>query len=374
MASKTGSGEPAPGQHVCSHCAKPFARLCDLNKHSKSHSRPFKCAIQTCKYHEHGWPTAKELERHINDKHSVTPRTYACRFPPCTYKSKRESNCKQHMEKTHRWKYVRSKSNGKHMTPHHHDDLDHQVDITGGKPFPPMTSPGSSLVSPNQDFVLFPYDNDSSTALEEEGEDGDMPFDPHRAQDSQVYLPWTSPTTRIRRNENFIEMFTQTYNGAPERPAGNSDSLIDPGLPQYTHTDDAPGLGGSEPSSLYPSQPLIKIETTNTAPGTIPLRKAQGRPGPISEDLSDRRTLPAIQTASYESSGGGRPMFSAASAPDHANAYSDLKSTLSRRRRDEGEGSDDEYQSPRKRRKSNQVENFSDTDMPDIFRFAHPRI
>ena len=38
---------------------------------------------------------------------------YKCQYRPCPYESKRESNCKQHMEKTHGWAYVRSKNNGK---------------------------------------------------------------------------------------------------------------------------------------------------------------------------------------------------------------------------------------------------------------------
>lgn len=38
---------------------------------------------------------------------------YKCQYSPCTYESKRESNCKQHMEKAHGWQYVRSKNNGK---------------------------------------------------------------------------------------------------------------------------------------------------------------------------------------------------------------------------------------------------------------------
>lgn len=38
---------------------------------------------------------------------------YKCQFRPCPYESKRESNCKQHMEKAHGWAYVRSKNNGK---------------------------------------------------------------------------------------------------------------------------------------------------------------------------------------------------------------------------------------------------------------------
>jgi uncharacterized C2H2 Zn-finger protein len=94
-------------------CKKEFKRPCDLTKHEKTHSRPWKCPVVSCKYHDYGWPTEKEMDRHHNDKHSAAPPTYECLYPPCPYKSKRESNCKQHMEKAHGWTYVRTKSNGK---------------------------------------------------------------------------------------------------------------------------------------------------------------------------------------------------------------------------------------------------------------------
>ncbi|KAK7997457.1 elongation factor 1-beta [Apiospora arundinis] len=67
-------------------------------------SRPWKCPIPTCRYHEFGWPTKKEMDRHINDRHSATPFMYECLYKPCPYKSKRESNRKQHMAKAHGWK------------------------------------------------------------------------------------------------------------------------------------------------------------------------------------------------------------------------------------------------------------------------------
>ena len=82
-------------------------------KHEKTHSRPWKCSESNCKYHHYGWPTEKERDRHVNDKHSSTPSMYKCQYRPCPYESKRESNCKQHMEKAHGWAYVRSKNNGK---------------------------------------------------------------------------------------------------------------------------------------------------------------------------------------------------------------------------------------------------------------------
>jgi uncharacterized C2H2 Zn-finger protein len=83
------------------------------SKHEKTHSRPWKCNESNCKYHQFGWPTEKERDRHVNDKHSVTPSLYKCQYHPCPYESKRESNCKQHMEKAHGWAYIRSKNNGK---------------------------------------------------------------------------------------------------------------------------------------------------------------------------------------------------------------------------------------------------------------------
>ena len=99
-------------------CGKEFKRPCDLTKHEKTHSRPWKCPLSTCKYHEYGWPTEKERDRHLNDKHSANPPMYECHYKPCPYKSKRESNCKQHMEKAHGWTYVRTKTNGKSRPSH----------------------------------------------------------------------------------------------------------------------------------------------------------------------------------------------------------------------------------------------------------------
>lgn len=99
----------------CRHqgCDKKFKRPCDLTKHEKTHSRPWKCSFPDCRYAKDGWPTEKELLRHQNDRHSKAPKMYKCHFSPCTYESKRESNAKQHMEKSHGWEYKRSKSNGK---------------------------------------------------------------------------------------------------------------------------------------------------------------------------------------------------------------------------------------------------------------------
>ncbi|KAF2238079.1 hypothetical protein EV356DRAFT_335888 [Viridothelium virens] len=113
MARRRKSDKPGDVAHACRACGKDFKRPCDLTKHEKTHSRPWKCPDVGCKYHEYGWPTEKEMQRHMNDKHSAAPSLFRCKYVPCSYSSKRESNCKQHMEKAHGWTYVRSKSNGR---------------------------------------------------------------------------------------------------------------------------------------------------------------------------------------------------------------------------------------------------------------------
>ena len=137
--------------HKCRACEKIFKRPCDLtyvthnsvpsllltircSKHEKTHSRPWKCNDAACKYHEYGWPTEKERDRHTNDKHSAAPSMYKCQYRPCPYESKRESNCKQHMEKAHGWHYVRSKNNGKN---------NRKAQSSNTPPTPQMSTPGS---------------------------------------------------------------------------------------------------------------------------------------------------------------------------------------------------------------------------------------
>ncbi|KAF7544746.1 hypothetical protein G7Z17_g9702 [Cylindrodendrum hubeiense] len=158
--------ELAPKKCREAGCNKEFKRPCDLTKHEKTHSRPWKCPIPTCKYHNYGWPTEKEMDRHINDKHSDAPAMYECLYKPCPYKSKRESNCKQHMEKAHGWTYVRTKTNGKKL-PGQASSTTQQTPPLGNVSTP-STTPAYSVPTPPQensptfigDFPLYPTDSD----------------------------------------------------------------------------------------------------------------------------------------------------------------------------------------------------------------------
>jgi hypothetical protein len=143
MARRRKSEKPGDVLHTCSDCKKAFKRPCDLTKHEKTHSRPWKCSEEKCKYFELGWPTEKERDRHMNDKHSAAPPQYKCLYQPCTYASKRESNCKQHMEKAHGWEYKRSKSNGRKKAPTVGSERSPITPIT-----PSMGTPASALATP----------------------------------------------------------------------------------------------------------------------------------------------------------------------------------------------------------------------------------
>lgn len=132
-------------------CDKIFTRKCDLSKHEKTHSRPFKCPEPTCKYHEQGLPTEKERDRHINDKHDPNPHFYKCNF--CEFRTKRESNCKQHMEKKHNWMYERAKGKekGGRMTP-------------AQTPQTPSMDYSSGMQSPAMSYMSSHWDDGSSIA------------------------------------------------------------------------------------------------------------------------------------------------------------------------------------------------------------------
>lgn len=150
MARRRKSEKPGDVLHVCRDCKKEFKRPCDLTKHEKTHSRPWKCTEEKCKYYDLGWPTEKERDRHVNDKHSAAPPQYKCLYPPCTYASKRESNCKQHMEKAHGWEYVRSKSNGRKKATSG-SERSPQTPLT-----PYVNTPVSALATPMTPFAPSP--------------------------------------------------------------------------------------------------------------------------------------------------------------------------------------------------------------------------
>ncbi|KAF5553085.1 zinc finger transcription factor ace1 [Fusarium phyllophilum] len=92
------------------------------------------CLTPSCQDYRHTWPTEEERDRHYRDKHSETPFMYKCMFMPCPYRSKREMNCKQHMEKAHGLIYIRPQKTDKKLL----SISDMGIDTAIGKPEEPL--------------------------------------------------------------------------------------------------------------------------------------------------------------------------------------------------------------------------------------------
>ena len=199
-----------PEIHECSLCDKEFKRPCDLTKHLKTHERPWKCPDDKCKYHEHGWPTEKERDRHVNDKHSNAPSLYRCLFAPCPYTSKRESNCKQHMEKAHGWDYIRSKNNGKG-----------RASVTRLPKGSVPQSPASVMLTPNTPILPSPSWGSASVSGSSRRES--MP--PPAAGPSNYGTPaFTHPSPDFAGHFNMnFDFSNMDFSGFPITPAMSDD-------------------------------------------------------------------------------------------------------------------------------------------------------
>lgn len=203
-------------------CNKEFKRPCDLTKHEKTHSRPWKCPIPTCKYHSYGWPTEKEMDRHINDKHSDAPAMYECLYKPCPYKSKRESNCKQHMEKAHGWTYVRTKTNGKKLPTKPASTTQQTPPL--GSVSTPSTTAAYNVPTPPQDnppqfndFPLYPPESDwmSMHGIQPENLDMDLGLEglenqsPTSTTSYEQYAPYQNSSAFILNDEDLYAAHVQ---------------------------------------------------------------------------------------------------------------------------------------------------------------------
>lgn len=222
MARRRKSDRPGDVMHTCRDCKKEFKRPCDLTKHEKTHSRPWKCSEEKCKYFDLGWPTEKERDRHMNDKHSAAPAQYKCLYPPCTYASKRESNCKQHMEKAHGWTYVRSKSNGRNKKAPTNSDRSPTTPLT---PF--MGTPlSATLTTPVTPFAPSPQ----------------LPMIDHFAD----FYGFGTPALSVqgfhddyRRDSVTTDgsHFTYSSGHSPTEPTSFEDAIVTPEDTAINHTD-----------------------------------------------------------------------------------------------------------------------------------------
>ncbi|KAI0851457.1 hypothetical protein F5Y00DRAFT_259466 [Daldinia vernicosa] len=202
----------------CAHpgCSKEFKRPCDLTKHEKTHSRPWKCPIPTCKYHDYGWPTEKEMDRHVNDKHSAAPPMFECHFKPCPYKSKRESNCKQHMEKAHGWTYVRTKTNGQKKSSKAGSSAQPTPLIKG---LPTPSSEQTDLVmTPPEDPLFLHYNNEHEFPTYPSDQEFNASLYEHQPFDNDIQLEYSpvdnnTPSSADSDHFNTFEDLSPEFTG-----------------------------------------------------------------------------------------------------------------------------------------------------------------
>ncbi|KAJ9150663.1 Zinc finger transcription factor ace1 [Pleurostoma richardsiae] len=355
---------------ACVVCGKQYNRHCDLNKHSKSHVRPYKCSVETCKYSTLGWPTEKELNRHINDKHSSSPQTFACLYSPCSYKSKRESNCKQHMEKTHGWTYVRSRLLKGDTQPKDPGELSGV-----GESLYAGAALDSVSMEPLRDFTLYPDPGDhdalgSSNTFLNLGNLG--------SYGTQAFIPWTSPMTRLRKNETFLQDFTESYKTESPTMGDASGVLpIDPALTEalnnYTMT-----TTGSHDTSNTLSAPTSGVHAhLRLLP---PLDTDVGvKKNNSSSPSAGLGTNPVYGQAPYykveETSTGRVSAASGKRSSGHGrmpSGQSEIIVSLGSVHDDEND--DEEDEPPRKRARTETDDGFDDMEMPCPFRASHPDI
>ncbi|AEO57715.1 hypothetical protein MYCTH_2304236 [Thermothelomyces thermophilus ATCC 42464] len=267
------------------------------------------------------------------------------------------------MEKVHNWEYVKSKSRGRRSAAQRKaadgarasENCAVAVDADHSRPALATSHRPATAPTTGGDFLLF---DDQEDAV---GEDDD----PHCLQyggtdNAESYLPWTSPTTRLRDNELLIERFSQTYNGAqgnanaiPSTLGAGMDpvlpDLVLPGARYYPQGDD----GNANAVAIKVESPVKSLDTASPTK-----RKYQ-----LFKDRSPQQNSTPASTQAREPNRGREA--GAGQGPSISLGY---RPSVKR-----GDGSDGNGSRP-KRAKLDPARDFTDTTMPDIFRHAHPDI
>jgi hypothetical protein len=270
------------------------------------------------------------------------------------------------MEKAHDWKYIRSKSKGKGLAEQHttdHDvgagakdcgmgiEADHNNSVASSSP-QPMT-----VLTPATDFILF---DEHADAL---GDDDDQLFPCYGdSQNPESYLPWTSPVTRLRDNELFIEKFSQRYDGIQGKPRGVPDPSTS-GLVPVLSPFGLYNLQHQEVEDRVQSvdNVFIKLEPADMEADMVfpRKRKHEAVETPSSAPAQSIPSTSGMAPQRSRKAGTGQAALTPSGPPGVSNA---------------GGSSSEDGRRPKKKPKHNPAEDFTDTSMPDIFRHAHPHI
>ncbi|TPX11181.1 uncharacterized protein E0L32_000999 [Thyridium curvatum] len=372
------------GQYPCPACGKQFPRKCDLNKHFKTHSRRFKCEYPTCTYSEQGFPTQKELERHINDKHNPNRKVFACPYQSCPYKSPRESNLKAHMEKAHNYHYIRTRSRRSYRCPFEgcsacmNEEDTRQRHGQHAQVQSAMTSPMYPRYT-RGDFILYPeMQNPNMLAYSQPqagvlGQGGTQ--QPPATPDS--YLPWTSPATRLQNVENNIQRVDDTIRPEQQHGVLMSPFPLDPQLfqapmastpvtPTYTPT------ATEQPSTIFAAPAYARVAASRPMPampvkvpwtGSLDHMEAKGQIDMAARPAQPSK--PAYYPGAAEAQQGPAQGYEQLAASPEQPA-------LKLEESDNDESSHDEDEPPQKKPKASHGDEADDDKVPCPFREHDP--
>jgi uncharacterized C2H2 Zn-finger protein len=219
------------------------------------------------------------MDRHVNDKHSDAPAMYECYFKPCPYKSKRESNCKQHMEKAHGWTYVRTKTNGKKLPSKAGSSVQQTPPL--GNMSTPSSTPTYSVPTPpqDQDAMAFPsYQPDSdwyasTFGMHAETLDGvDLTLEhtsPSSATSYEQYPPYQNGSTFILNDEDIYAAHVQLP-AQPQAPEQFFNKMMSQQLSMFQTQQPCPpqqlqvpphfSPAGQENAMLYTPNSLREVD------------------------------------------------------------------------------------------------------------------
>jgi hypothetical protein len=204
---------PGRGINKCSNCGKVFVGKFNFADHRKECSSIWKCPVKECKYANIEFSTEKELIRHQNDKHASPPAQYKCRYPPCTYASKRESNCKQHMEKAHGggWNQVRSTGYRQKKRPHAAAGERDLIATLPGAPHP------TRLSSPSRSLPEMPTTDDID-GLTDVTHDNDFTLFSTESNNTQTNNMWPAPSNFYKQPTDYDNQSTDFLDGFTNDP------------------------------------------------------------------------------------------------------------------------------------------------------------
>jgi len=294
------------------------------------------------------------------------------------------------MEKKHGWDYQRSKSNGKRLItqqppttqprigpialqttiPNHQHNSSNNM--TGSSPHPTSTASYKPSSAPpfGSDFVLFPDDADQPIILGQAGEGLGRNYEAAEDDESRIFIPWTSPTTRMLKNQSMLDMFTETYNRTPGKGLGHPDSMIDPSLPQYSQLP-GPGYQRMDGHGLSPMSSPVKAEPPGLTMDRYSWNGGSDTGSAPADSPSDSRRGPSTAYSSQFHTPHSAGLEYAGPPAQPGQMGWNQQPNLRRRG---GDDDDDDGHRPEKKLKSGSMDEFTDSTMPDIFRFAHPQI